>query len=69
MRDELLVTMGARAASMEYLGLIDLPRKLDGESTLAKFVVETVDGYINKNVDESFDIYIEAALEKEYGNK
>ena len=69
MRDNLLVTMGARAAYMECKGLIELPAGVDGEAKLAKFVASKVDNYIDNNIDESFDCYIEEALMKEYSVK
>ena len=67
-RDDLMVTMGARAAYMECIGNITLPKGVDGEYELSVFVAEKVDHYIDNEIDEAFDIYIEEALEKEYGN-
>lgn len=66
-RDNLLVTMGARAGGMERIGCIKLPDGVIGEYELAKFVVNKVDNYIENEIDESFDCYIEEALMKEYG--
>ena len=70
-RDNLLVTMGTRAAYMDCLGTITLPSGVGGETQLAEFVSETVDQYIDEslNVEWSFDEYIETALEKKYGVK
>jgi hypothetical protein len=67
-RDDLMVTMGARAAYMECIGNITLPKGVDGEYELSVFVAEKVDHYIDNEIDEAFDIYIEEALEKKYGN-
>lgn len=69
LRDDLMVTMGTRAAYMECAKLIELPEGVDGEYELSVFVAEKVDYFIDNEVnnEESFDIYIEKALEKEYG--
>ena len=69
MRDNLMVTMGARAAYMECKGLIELPSGVYGEANLAKFVADKVDHYIDNDIDECFDFYVEAALIEEYGVK
>lgn len=68
LRDDLLVTMGARAASMEDAGVINLPEGVEGETILAKFVANKVDHYMAMEDRDCFDLYIEEALEKEYGN-
>lgn len=70
-RDNLLVTMGTRAAYMDCLGTITLPSGVGGETQLAEFVSKTVDQYIEESLDVewSFDEYIETALEKKYGVK
>lgn len=65
-RDNLLVTMGARAAYMECRGTIHLPCGPMGEDCLAWFVAKTVDRYIDENLDIPFDEYIEAALIEEF---
>ena len=62
LRDNLLVTMGTRAAYMDCQKIITLPDGIEGENELAKFITEKVDKYIDKyidkNIDESFDLYI-----------
>ena len=68
-RDDLLVTMGARAAYMECKGIVELPSGVEGEYQLSKFVSNKVDHYIDNEIDESFDCYIEEALMKKYGVK
>lgn len=67
MRDDLMVTMGARAAYMECAGAILLPDGVDGEFALSQFVAEKVDYYIDEEIDEGFDIYIETELARKYG--
>lgn len=66
LRDNLLVTAGARAAYMECSRIIDLPAGSAGENILAAFVTEAVDKYIDEQIDIPFDEYIENALTKEY---
>lgn len=70
LRDNLLVTMGARAAYMDMLREIDIPDGCAGEDVLASFVGQTVDDYLaesDKFVNcESFDEYIETALLKAF---
>ena len=66
-RENMLVTMGARAGSMECLGYITLPAGAAGEDKLAAFVCETVTDYLNSDGDVGFDEYIETALTKKYG--
>ena len=66
-RDNLLVTMGARAAYMHYAGSINLPSGYRGEDRLAAFVTETVDRYIDDDLDIPFDEYIETALIEVFG--
>lgn len=71
LRDNLLVTAGARAAYMEDANHIELPHGVDGEAKLAQFVSRTVDCYLNRvrYRDICCDEYIETELMKEYGNK
>lgn len=67
-RDNLLVTMGARAAYMHDRGDIELPSGVEGERKIAEFVANTIDQYLQKQfVYGNFDQYIETALMKEYG--
>lgn len=70
LRDDLLVTAGARAAYMEDQGCIELPSGVDGEAKLATFVSNTVNHYLYQECwDVNYDEYIETALMKEYGPK
>ena len=66
-RENLLVTAGTRAAYMDASGIIVLPTGAEGEDRLAEFTIKTVDRYINEQIDEPFDLYIESALRDEYG--
>lgn len=70
-RDDLLVTAGARAAYMEDAGHIKLPHGIAGEAELARFASRTVDRYLNQSCyrDICCDEYIEKALMAEYGIK
>lgn len=65
-RDNLLVTAGSRAAYMDVFHVITLPYGVKGEDELAEFVAKTVDEYLECNIDEEFDVFIEKALIKEY---
>lgn len=68
-RENMLITMGCRAGEMCGMGHIALPVNVSGEDELARFVVGAVDRYIEEDIDESFDCYIEEALMKEYGKE
>lgn len=72
-RDEMLVTMGARAAYMESRGDIKLPSGVQGEHELASYVSRKVGEYMNlrdsRLVDITFDEFIETALINAYGHK
>ena len=68
-RDNLLVTAGSRAAYMDSFHVINLPYGVEGEAEIANFITKVVDEYIKKDIDESFDIYIEKCLMKEYGKE
>lgn len=61
-RDNLLVTAGTRAAYMDAFNIIDLPSGSDGEDEIASEIINAVDKYLEQDVDESFDIYIEEFL-------
>lgn len=65
-RDDMLITAGSRAAYLDTYNVIDLPYGVEGEAEVASFIGKVVDKYIETNDDESFDIYIEAALINEY---
>lgn len=71
LRDNLLVTAGARAAYMDSKDCIDLPGGVEGEDILAEFIVDMVDQYLYANAIaigvEPFDIYIETALLDRFG--
>lgn len=70
LRNNLLVTMGARAAYMECLGLIELPRGVDGEKELSDFITNKVDIYMAERLvtyDMNFDQYMEESLLNKYG--
>jgi hypothetical protein len=70
LRENLLVTMGVRAGSMEAAGHIRLPEGVLGEDEVADFVVRTVDAYLALPIDcdISFDEFIETALTEKWGN-
>ena len=65
-RDNLLVTVGSRAAYMDYAGYIQLPAGSVGEDVLANFASEIVDVWLRTECDTSFDEYIETALENRF---
>lgn len=62
LRDNLLVTIGSRAAYMDSAGHIELPDSAYEEDELALFAAKLADDYIKDHPDESFDKFIEAAL-------
>ena len=69
-RDNLLVTAGARAAYMDDANVISLPSGVAGEDELALFLSKVVDQYINyqRFFDEpNFDGFIEKSLQEKYG--
>ena len=70
LRDNLLVTMGARAAYMHDRGDIELPSGVEGEKTIAEFVARAVSTYItygNIGLSVNFDEFAEGILKKQYG--
>ena len=70
LRDNLLVTMGARAAYMHDRGDIELPSGVEGEKTIAEFVARAVSTYItygNIGLSVNFDEFSEGILKKQYG--
>ena len=69
LRDNLLVTAGARAAYMHCAGSISIPSGLKGEDDLAKTVTHIVDKYVVKCTEVNFDEYIESNLRFVYGVK
>lgn len=68
-RDNLLVTAGARAAYMDMNDEICLPRGVEGEDKLTKFVVDAVKTYRKLPDDVPFDEFIEKELIHEFGKK
>ena len=65
-RDNLLVTAGARATHMDYSGEIDIPEGFEEENKLAEFLTKVVDEYLI--LDEvNFDLYLETKLIEKYG--
>lgn len=69
LRDNLLVTIGSRAAYMETHGDIKLPIGSHGEDALAAFAVKLVEQWLNEETDVmNFDEFIETALEKRFPN-
>lgn len=62
LRDNLLITAGTRAAYMDAFNVIELPSGLEGEDEVAREITNAVDTYLNQDIDESFDIYIEEYL-------
>ena len=67
-RNNLLVTAGARAAYMHDKDVIDIPAGLKGEDELARFITRIVDEYLAGEVG-NFDNWIETALMQAYGKK
>ena len=67
-RDELLITAGARAAYMACEGIINIESGLEGELHLANFVTRMIDNYMRLE-DTNFDLYIEERLLKEFKNE
>lgn len=67
-RDNLLVTIGSRAAYMDVRGDIELPAGSRGEDELAKFAAKLADQWLNEAPDDlmSFDEFIETELEKKF---
>lgn len=68
LRDNLLVTAGARAAYMECMRYITLPAGTRGKDELARFIIKAVDLYLNEGIDIPFDTYIENSLTNAYRN-
>lgn len=69
LRDDLLVTAGARAAYMHYDGYIKLPEGIEGEADLARIVSNIADSYISLDDRINFDEYVETILIAKYGRK
>ena len=65
-RDNLLVTAGARAAYMNYNDKIDIPEGIEEEFKLSEFLTKVVDDYLRFE-RENFDLYLETKLIEKYG--
>ena len=65
-RDNLLVTAGARAAYMNYSDKIDIQEGIEEEFKLAEFLTKVVDEYIRLD-GVNFDLYLETKLIEKYG--
>ena len=65
-RENLLVTIGSRAAYMDVRGDIELPVGSRGEEVLAAFAVKLADRWMKEEPDMSFDCFIEIALKKRF---
>ena len=65
-RDNLLVTAGARAAYMNYSDKIDIQEGVEEEFKLAEFLTKVVDEYIRLD-GVNFDLYLETKLIEKYG--
>lgn len=67
-RDDMLVTAGARAAFMYDQDIICLPEGVMGEHQLAELLTRVVDTYLSGDFG-NFDNWIETALMQAYGKK
>ena len=65
-RDNLLVTAGARAAYMNYSDKIDIQEGLEEENKLAEFLTKVIDYYLSHDCG-NFDLYLETNLIEKYG--
>ena len=68
-RDNLLVTIGIRAAYMDVRGDIELPTGSTGEDILAEFASELVEAWFKLEPDIGFDEYIETALLNQFSKE
>ena len=66
LRDNLLVSIGSRAAYMDVMGHITMPYGSKGEDELAEFSAMLADRYIQEKPECGFDEYIETALAKRF---
>ena len=65
-RDNLLVTVGSRAAYMDHAGYIQVPAGAFVVDVLANFSSEIVVVWLRTECDTCFDEYIETALENRF---
>ena len=70
LKENLLVTFGARAAVLDSLGHIELPAHSSGEDELADFAVSVCNQWIDRDDNDclSFDEFIETALIEKWGS-
>ena len=66
-RDDLLVTAGSRIAYMDVCNMVKLPEGPDGEREISIVIAKAVDNYINNDIDEPYDLFIEDIFIKEFG--
>jgi len=69
LRDNLLVTIGSRAAYMDAAGCIALAGNSAGEDELARFASALADQYLESDFDVCFDELIETALMERFAVK
>ena len=62
-RDNLLVTVGSRAAYMDHAGYIQLTAGSVGEDVMSNFASEIVEVWLRTECDTCFDEYIVTSLE------
>lgn len=65
-RDNLLVTAGARAVYMDYRGEIAILEGLEEEDKFAEFLTKVIDYYLSHDCG-NFDLYLETKLIEKYG--
>ena len=65
-RDNLLVTAGARAAYINCSNKIDIPDGIEEEFKLSEFLTKVVDDYLRLDCG-NFDLYLETKLTEKYG--
>ena len=65
-RDNLLVTAGARAVHMDYRREIAIREGLEEEDKLAEFLTKVIEYYLSHDCG-NFDLYLETKLIEKYG--
>ena len=65
-RNNLLVTAGARAAYMNCSDKIHIPEGIEEEFKLSEFLTKVVDDYLRLDCG-NFDLYLETKLIEKYG--
>jgi len=67
LRDNLLVTAGIRAGSMDTQACISLPSDVEGEAGTADLIAGAVNNFLECYPEKQcFDLYIEAMLQEEF---